>query len=109
MKNFVQPGDNLNLIAPRTLTSGSGFLVGSLFAVASTDAASGATVVGVVRGVFDLPKAAGAVTAGQLLYWDNTAFVLTTTASTNKLVGAAVQAAQSGDATGRVRLTGQVS
>jgi predicted RecA/RadA family phage recombinase len=109
MKNFVQPGDNLDLIAPRALSSGAGFLVGSIFAVASTDAGVGAAVVGVVRGVFDLPKATGTVTQGQLLYWDNANFVLTTTAGSNKVVGAATQAAQSADPTARVRLSGQVS
>ena len=110
MKNFVQPGDNLDgLIAPRALTSGGGVLVGSIFSVTSNDAALGAAFVGVVRGVFDLPKAAGAVTQGQLIYWDNTAFVVTTTSTSNKLIGAATQAAASGDATARVRLTGQVS
>ncbi|WCT73934.1 DUF2190 family protein [Sphingomonas naphthae] len=104
MKNFVQQGDNLDLVAPRNLTSGAAFLVGSIFAVASVDAVSGAALAGVTRGVFDLPKAAGAVTQGAKLYWDNTNFVVTTTASGNTLIGVATQAAASGDATARVKL-----
>jgi predicted RecA/RadA family phage recombinase len=104
MKNFVQPGDNLDLAAPRALTSGAGFLVGSIFAVASVDAAQGATLAGVTRGVFDLPKAAGAVTQGQKIYWDNTAFVVTTTVGSNTQIGVATAAAASGDATARVKL-----
>ncbi|MDX3885991.1 MAG: DUF2190 family protein [Sphingomonas sp.] len=104
MKNFVQRGINLTLVAPRVLAAGAGFLVGSIFAVASTDAASGAAVVGVTEGVFDLPKAAGAVTAGAKLYWDNAAFVVTTTAAGNTLIGVAVQAAAAGDVTARVKL-----
>lgn len=108
MKNYVQLGENLTLSAPRALKSGDGFIVGALFAVASADAANAGTVVGVTEGVFDLPKAAGAVTAGQKLYWDNTAFSVTTTASGNTLIGAAVQAAAAGDATARVKLTGQI-
>lgn len=104
MKNFIQPGANLDLVAPRDLASGGGFLVGSIFAVASTDAASGATVDGVTMGVFDLPKAAGAVTQGAKLYWDNTNFVVTTTSAGNTQIGVATQAAASGDATARVKL-----
>ena len=109
MKNFVQKGENIDLLAPRQLASGDGFLVGTLFAVASAAAANGAAVVGVVEGVFDLPKAAGAVTAGAKLYWDNTAFNVTTTATSNTLIGAAIKAAASGDATARVRLNGTVA
>ena len=106
MKNFVQKGENLDLIAPRALASGEGFIVGSIFAVASAAAANGAAVVGVAEGVFDLPKATGAVTAGAKLYWDNTAFNVTTTSTSNTLIGVAIRAAASGDATVRVRLNG---
>lgn len=106
MKNFVQKGENLDLVAPRALASGEGFLVGSLFAVASAAAALNAPVVGVTVGVFDLPKAAGAVTQGQRLYWDNAAFNVTTTVGSNTLIGVAAAAAASGAATARVRLNG---
>lgn len=109
MKNFVQKGENLTLTAPRALASGAGFLAGAIFAVASADAANGAPVVGVTEGVFDLPKATGAVTPGAKAYWDNTAFVLTTNASGTVLVGAFTQAAASADATARVKLTGQIA
>jgi predicted RecA/RadA family phage recombinase len=109
MRNFVQKGENIDLVAPRALASGEGFLVGSLFAVAAAAAASGAPVVGVTVGVFDLPKATGAVTAGQKLYWDNTAFNVTTTATNNTLIGVATKAAASGDTTVRVRLNGMAA
>lgn len=105
MKNFVQQGDNLTLIAPRALAAGAAFLVGSIFAVASAAAASGAPVVGVTRGVFDLPKATGETWApGAKLYWDNTNFRLTTTAASNTLVAVATQAAASADVSGRAKL-----
>jgi predicted RecA/RadA family phage recombinase len=109
MKNKIQPGNVLTLTAPRTLTSGVGFLVGSIFAVATSDATNGASVEGDTAGVFDLTKAAGAATQGQIAYWDNTAFAVTTTASSNKIIGVFTQAAASGDATGRVKLSGQIS
>ena len=104
MKNKIQPGNVLTLIAPRVLASGAGFLVGSIFAVATTNATTGTPVEGDTVGVFDFPKAAGAVTQGAKLYWDNTNFVVTTTAGSNTLIGAATQAAASGDATARVKL-----
>ena len=105
MKNFVQQGDNLTLVAPYAVSSGGGFLVGSIFAIASADAASGAPVVGVTRGVFVLSKATGeAWTVGVKLYWDNTNKRLTTTASGNTLVAVATVAAQSGDTSGTAKL-----
>lgn len=108
-RNYVQPGDTLTLIAPRNLTSGDGFLVGGIFAVALTAAAAGAPVEGRRIGVFDGAKAVGAWTQGQKLYWDNTAFNLTTNASGTTLVGAAAQAQASADTVGRALLTGQIA
>lgn len=109
-RNFVQPGETLTLTAPRNLVSGDGFVVGGIFAVALTAAATGKPVEARRVGVWDLTKAAGAAwTAGQKVYWDNTAFAVTTTVGTNTLIGAATQAAASAAAVGRVLLTGQVA
>ena len=107
MKNYIQPGAILELAAPYAVTSGQGALVGSIFGVATKTLANGERGTFNITGVHDLTKAAGAVTEGQLLYWDNSAKNVTTTASTNKIIGAATLAAQSGDATVRVRLSGQ--
>ena len=105
MKNFIQPGDTLSLTAPYTLLSGDGFLVGSLFAVASADAANGAAVEGATTGVFELKKTnAQAWTAGALIYWDNAAKECTTVPTSNKLIGVAAEAASNPTAKGRVRL-----
>lgn len=109
MRNYVQRGENLTLTAPYAVASGGGFLVGSIFAVASAAAANGATVVGVTEGVFDLDKATGeAWTVGQKIYWDNTAKKTTTTSTSNTLIGVATKAAATGATTGNVKLTGQV-
>lgn len=106
MKNYVQRGDTLTLIAPYTVVSGAGMLVGSLFAVAQTAAASGAAVEGDIDGVYDLVKLAGtAWTQGARIYWDDTAKNCTVVSSTNKLIGVATQAALSADVVGRVYLT----
>ena len=107
-RGYVQPGQTLTLIAPRALVSGAGMLVGAIFAVALADAAQGAPVEARRVEVFDLAKATGeAWTQGQKVYWDNTAFRVTTTAAGNTLIGAATQAQAAGDAVGRVLLTGQ--
>ena len=106
MVNFVQEGETLQVTAPYTLTSGLGCQVGQIFGVATDDFANGATGAQVkVSGVFDLAKATGAIVAGEILYWDNTAKVVTTTASGNKRVGIATQAQASGDATARISLS----
>lgn len=106
MRNFVQSSEKLVVTAPYTVASGAGCLVGSLFGVAESAAASGAQVNLVLDGVVDLAKAtAQAWTAGARLYWDDTAKNVTTTVSTNKLIGVATQTQLTSDAVGRVLLT----
>jgi predicted RecA/RadA family phage recombinase len=105
MQNFVQNGDVLSLTAPAALSSGDGFLSGLIFGVAVKDAASGAKVDAVVEGVVELPKAAGAITEGALVYWDNTAKNVTTTSAGNTLIGKASAAAADAALLVRVRLS----
>lgn len=110
MKNYVQKGDTITLTAPYAVSSGQGFLVGSLFAIANADAANGGTVEGETEGVFDLTKATGQAWAqGVKVYWDNTAKNVTTTSTSNTLIGVATLAAVSGATVGRVYVTGQIS
>lgn len=107
MKNFVQEAETVTLIAPYALTSGQGLLVGSLFGVASNDAAISTEVETVTKGIFTLAKAAAqAWTIGALIYWDNAARNCTTTVGTNKLIGVAMNAALTADTIGNVRLNG---
>lgn len=103
-KNFIQPGGTITLNAPADVVSGQGVLAGKFFGVCAYSAAINTPVEVTLEGVFELPKVAGAVTQGQLLYWTGTA--LTTFASGNILVGAATEAAVSDDPTVRVRLNG---
>ena len=107
MKNFIQPGKYLTLALPYDRTSGEGFLVGSLFAVASTTALSGANVEGATEGVFELAKVGSqAWTVGAPIYWDDTNKHCTATASTHKRIGKAVAAVGSGagETLGKVKL-----
>jgi predicted RecA/RadA family phage recombinase len=109
MKSYVQPGHTVTLAAPYDVSSGDGLLLGSLFGIASADAAEGAEVETAVTGVFDITKAASqAWTVGAKVYWDNTAKVATTTATDNTLIGVAVQSVGdgAGETIGRVRLNG---
>lgn len=102
MKNFVQEGKTLTLIAPGTVTSGSLVVVGAIIGVAAFDAASGAEVEVATEGVFTLPKVTtDVVTAGAKLYWDSVAGKLTVTAGTGAkpLVGLATVAAGNGTTT----------
>ena len=88
MKNFVQTGDTVSLLAPYAVTSGQGFLIGSIFAVASSDAANGAPVEGVTEGIFNLVALnTDTATVGQKAYWDNTAKNITSVLTANQLVG----------------------
>ncbi|TPQ50309.1 hypothetical protein C2U72_14065 [Prosthecomicrobium hirschii] len=107
MKNFVQRGDILTLVAPYDVAAGAGLLVGAIFGVATSPALSGATVEAAVSGVFELPKtSAQAWTVGAKVYWDDAAKLCTTVNTSNTLIGVAVAAAANPSATGLVRLNG---
>ncbi len=109
MKNYVQPGETLTLTAPGDVAAGAGVMVGAIFGVAQHAALTGEPLVLVRRGVFTLPKInAQAWTVGARVYWNNATAALTTAASGNTLVGAAVEAAADPSATGMVVLDGAV-
>lgn len=109
MKGYIQDGDTLPFVAPYDVAAGGGALVGSLFVVAIAAVLSGKGGQGRRRGVMDIAKATGeAWTQGQKVYWDNTAKKLTTTSTSNTLVGVAAQIQASGDTVGRAMITGQI-
>lgn len=98
--NYVQPGETLTLIAPAGgVVSGLGYVIGSLFVVALTTAAAGATFTGRTEGVFRMTKATHAstkaFTAGEAIFWDNTTKVWDKTATGFFQIGVAVEAAAS--------------
>lgn len=109
MKNFKQPGDMVTVAAPANVASGAGVLVGSLFGIATNTALSGADVEIKRTGVFEHAKnSAEAWTVGAKVYWDDTNKVLTTTATSNTLVGVAAAVAANPSALGTVLLDGAV-
>ena len=109
MRNFVQPGHVLTVTASSGgVTSGAPVLIGSLFGIAATTKAAGDEVELAVVGVFDLAKAAVAVTAGAIAYFDASEAKVTTDDDEggNLRVGIFVTAAADSAITGRVRLDG---
>ena len=107
MKNFVQTGDVVTVIAPAATVSGQALLIGSLFGVACTAAASGAPVEIRTVGVFDLPAAsADVIAAGAKVYWDNAAKQVTSTVGSNTLIGCVTEAKAASTTVARVRLNG---
>ncbi len=106
MKNFVEAGKSITVPAPAGGTvSGKMVIIGSLFGIASVTAAETVPVALQTEGVFAYPKTAAlAVAVGDKLYYDATNDVLNKTASGNKLVGVAVEAAADAAATVNVKL-----
>lgn len=105
--NFVQVGDDVTVAAPAAVSSGDVVKVGSILGVAKHDAESGADVVLATRGVWTVGKVTGAGwSVGDKLYFVAASSLLSTSASGNTLIGVALAAAASGDATGVVRLNG---
>jgi predicted RecA/RadA family phage recombinase len=119
MQNHIACGDTIDVTlgsGETTYASGKLYPVGSAIGVITSltragqtvfnNAASAAGDIAVVslEGVYSVPKATGAVTLGQRLYYDASAKNLTTTASGNTFVGLAYASALSGDTTVQVIL-----
>ena len=111
MKNFIQPGKVVTVIAPRAVASGELVVVGLLAGVAQHDAANGAPVEIATEGVFDLAKTSAQAwaTVGLPIYAiPATGLVTTATTAGNVLIGTNLATAANPSATGRVRLNGAV-
>ncbi|MBZ9705378.1 DUF2190 family protein [Mesorhizobium sp. ESP7-2] len=110
-KNYIQPGNtitwtNEDVTGAVDVASGDGVVAGSLFGVAQTDIAVGADGELELVGVHELAKvSAQAWTFGERIYFDASTGEATSTASSNKLIGVAVEAAANPSATGKVRLS----
>ena len=116
MKNYVQKGDTVTVIAPYAVLSGGGLLIsgtGHIFGVAVNNQSSGDNMEVLTTGVFDLAKDNSTFAEGDYVYWDNTAKLCTSTSTSNTKIGVAAITTPSGvnalggganDATVRVRL-----
>lgn len=105
-KTFLQPGEYLTVTAPAGgVSSGDPVLIGSLFGIALTDAAAGASVELATTGVWSVPKvSAQAWSAGAAIYFDDSAGKATTVSTDNTFIGIATAAAANPTSTGTVKL-----
>jgi predicted RecA/RadA family phage recombinase len=107
MRNYVQPGVSITVTATAAASSGDGVKIGNLFGIASGNAAIGDKLVLTTEGVFDMPKpSTNTFDVGALAYWDDTAKLVTSTASGNTRIGLAVTAAGNPSGSVNVRLDG---
>lgn len=105
-QNYIESGELLGYTvgASETVTAGDVVIKGEIIGVALGTGTEGSVVTIKTTGVFELPKATGAITLGAKVYWDATNSVVTTTATGNTLIGSAWSAQASADATVKVRL-----
>lgn len=94
---FYQTGDVIDYTAAEALSCGDVVDLSTRIGVAGADIARDAAGPVQVTGVYRIPKASGAVTVGQALYWAKSAKNLTTTADSNTPAGWAVAPAASED------------
>jgi predicted RecA/RadA family phage recombinase len=96
--NYIQDGKILNYTpSGSSVVAGAVVVMGNIAGIALTDIADGATGAVQIKGIFSLPKAAGAITLGTKLYWDSGNSNLTTIASGNTVIGVAASAQTSAD------------
>lgn len=106
MRNYIGPGDTVEVVAPGEVSSGDGVLVDHLFGIAVKDSDTGDEVEIKTTGVFELPKvSAQAWAVGEAIYWDDDNSRCTTV-DTGRHIGAALAIAANPTATGIVRLNG---
>jgi predicted RecA/RadA family phage recombinase len=107
MRNYIQPGDSITVIAEAEATSGDIIKLGNLVGVASGAAAIGEPLVLTTTGVFELPKVStDALAIGDAVYFRTSDSTITSTASGNTKIGVAVAAAGNPSGSVRVRLNG---
>lgn len=102
-QTWLYSGNPINVTLGATVAANSGLLTGSLFGVTQIDGVSGDLVPMLICGVFELPKlTTDTPTFGVKLYWDDTNKRLTTTSTSNTLVGVCETAPAASAATVRV-------
>lgn len=115
MQNFISRGETLTLTAPYAVASGAGALVGRIFGVAVDTLANAAVGEFLIRGLVDLAKDTSTFADGDKVYWDNSAKLATSTATSHDIIGYAAMTnpdgtqapgTASGDATVRALLPG---
>ncbi len=106
MKNWIQPGDVLELTAPGGgVVSGTGVLIGALLVIPVVTAVAGEKFNGVVTGVVQHAKVSAQTwTEGQRLYWNAGLSQVTSVATDGPFIGVAATVAANPSTTGKVLL-----
>ena len=100
MKNYAQRGDVLTLIPTAAVPSGTGYLAGVLFGVATVDVAANAPGEFATEGVVTLAKTSAlAIAAGDRLFWDPVAKAVNKTLAGQQCIGVATTDAANPSAT----------
>ena len=102
MASYVQGDCLLDYTPSAAVAAGDVVMLNDLVSVAPRAIAANALGAVSVEGVWEMPKASGAIGQGALVYWDATAGNVTTTSSGNKRAGKAAAAAASADTTVKV-------
>ena len=113
MKNYVQPGKTIPIVATATRAAGLGMVRDRIFGVLVTDAVSGEEVNLVVEGVFELQLESAGITAlhGELAYMvpDDGTISDGPDGGDNLTCGIFLEDVAPGDTTAVVRLNGYCS
>ena len=104
MMNSKQSGCVMHYVASADIKGGDVVKMGGCIGVTVTDIANGDTGSVAVCGVFDLPKASGAITQGAAVYLTSAGKIAATSASGSVFAGVAFEGAASGDATVAVNI-----
>jgi predicted RecA/RadA family phage recombinase len=106
-QNFIQSGEHLEYTntTGATVTSGTPVIVGKLVGISLGDVANNAKGQMKTEGVFLLTKkAALAISAGDVVFWDSTPGEVTKTDADGIFIGYAVEDVLAGAATVKVKL-----
>lgn len=104
MASYYQYDCTLDYTPSSAMAAGDVVVLGDLVAVAVVAIPANKLGAVSIDGVFELPKASGAIAQGVIVYWDAAASNVTTTAGSNKRAGKAAYAQASGDTTVKVLL-----
>lgn len=96
MKNFRSNGESFTATLTAPVASGGVVVMTSVVGVAYSAGIIGQNIAVATEGVFVLPKAAGALTQGQKVYYDATAGNITATVGANVVAGFVFEAAAAG-------------
>lgn len=104
MATYISKGDIIDYTPSSAVAAGAVVVSGGIVGVATQAIAANATGTLAVSGVFEFPKASGALTLGATVYWDATNSNMTATATNNTLAGKVVEAAASAATAVKVKL-----